>query len=253
MKYTTLLALAAVGLFYSSQALLASSVDDVNKQVNLALPKSAQVQSEIDQLHTEQNVLDQEFLTLTRQLEGIESYNRSLAVKINQLQQSSQSLSLQFDWVANIDREIKPLIEQMHHSLEAFVAADIPFLKEHRTNQIRRLGEDIVSPVFNISVKYQKLLAAFVEEDQYAQQMQSYPGSVKIDDLETQVNFLRLGRVAWYYQRLDGSRSSRWDKEHGGWIKLDDESNAQLKVAINMATDIGVPKLVDFNLGSISQ
>jgi len=115
------------------------------------------------------------------------------------------------------------------------------------------LGEDIGNPSLSVSVKYKKLLEAFIEEDQYAQQMQSYAGSVKIDGLETQVNFLRLGRVALYYQRLDGSSSSLLDRASGRWNKLGDESNEQLNVAINMASDVAVPKLVNFNLGGVAQ
>ena len=253
MKYITLFVIVATGLLNSSSALLAASVDDVKKQVSSAHAKSAQVQKEIDQLSHEQKSLDQEFLQLTRRLEDIDSYNAALQAKIGQSQKDSRSLSLQLDSVVNIDREITPLMKQMYQSLAAFVAADIPFLKEHRAGQIQRLGEDIGNPSFSVSVKYKKILEAFFEEDQYAQQMQSYPGSVKIDGLETQVNFLRLGRVALYYQRLDGSSSSLLDKTSGHWNKLDDESNTQLNVAINMASDVAVPKLVNFSLGGVAQ
>jgi len=253
MKYITLFVIVATGLLNSTPALLAASIDDVKKQVSRARAQSAQVQTEIDQLSLEQKSFDQTFLQLTRQLEDIDSYNAALVAKIDLSQINSRNLSLQLDSVANIDREITPLMAQMHQSLAAFVAADIPFLKEHRASQILRLGEDIGNPSFSVSVKYRKLLEAFFEEDQYAQHMQSYAGSVKIDGLETQVNFLRLGRVALYYQRLDGSSSSLLDRTSGHWNKLDDESNAQLNVAINMASDVAVPKLVNFNLGRAPQ
>jgi len=253
MKYITLFVIVASGLLNSTTALLAASVDDVKKQVSSAHAKSAQVQKEIDLLSHEQKSFDQEFLQLTRQLEDIDSYNAALVEKIELSQKNSRSLSLQLDSVANIDREITPLMTQMHQSLAAFVEADIPFLKEYRVSQIQRLGEDIGSPSISVSVKYKKLLEAFFEEDQYAQQMQSYAGSVKIDGLETQVNFLRLGRVALYYQRLDGRSSSLLDRTSGHWNKLDDDSNAQLNAAIKMASDVAVPKLVNFSLGGVAQ
>jgi len=253
MKYITLYVIVTTGLLNASPALFAASVDDVNKQVSSAHAKSARVQKEIDQLSHEQTSFDQEFLQLTRRLSDIDSYNATLLAKIELSQESSRSLSQQLDSVANIDREITPLMTQMYQSLAAFVEADIPFLKEHRINQIRRLGEDVDNPSFNVSVKYKKLLEAFFEEDQYAHQMQSYAGSVRIDGLETQVKFLRLGRVALYYQRLDGSSSSLLDRVSGHWNKLDDENNAQLKVAMNMAAEIAAPKLVNFSLRGVTQ
>lgn len=248
MKYTSsILFTFFINSLCFSVSLAATSVDQLNRQVMSDLRKSANVQTAINHLAVEQDVLDHESAQLLLTLANTRAYNQQLTKKIVKFEDDIDDLSAQIVSVARIDRDITPLMTQMMQSLQAFVAADIPFQLSDRLKQLQGLSAQLSNPDLSLSAKYQKLLQAFVEEAAYAEQMQSYQGHVIIQGNETQVIFLRLGRVAWYYQKLDGSAAAIWQQGSRRWIALDTDSNTELRKAIDMASNIGVPQLINFN------
>ena len=51
------------------------------------------------------------------------------------------------------------------------------------------------------------------------------------------VTFLKIGRVSFMYQTMDGEDSYFWNKVERKWRPLDDSYNKQLRMAIRMARD----------------
>ncbi|NQZ32086.1 MAG: DUF3450 domain-containing protein [Oceanospirillaceae bacterium] len=254
MKYSSAILSA---LFFSLAvlpvSLQASSVDNINAKVLVSQANQVQLQSKIDHLDKQQSALDTEYRQLLQTLEATNVYNQQLIQRLHKLDTSIDNISEQLVSVVAIDSEITPLMSQMYQSLLGFVQADIPFLQRQRLTQMQVLEADLADPELSVSAKYQKLLQAFVEEESYAAQMKSYQGNLNISGRDTQVNFLHLGRSAWYYQTLDARSVAIWQQATKRWQLLDANGNENISKAINMASNVGIPELINFNLRGLSQ
>lgn len=230
----------------------ADSVDIINAKVLASQLQQTLLQDKIDRLDNQQTALDAQYRQLLQKLQLTQSYNEQLTERIIKLDINIQSISEQLLWVVAVDNEIEPLMAQMYQSLQAFIKADIPFLQRQRLAKMQTLAADLADVELSVSAKYQKLLQAFVEEESYAGLLHSYQGSLIIAGEEVQVNFLSLGRSAWYYQKLDASSAAIWQQAKGRWQPLDNNANENISKAIEMANNVGIPALIDFNLRGLS-
>ena len=75
---------------------------------------------------------------------------------------------------------------------------------------------------------------AYQIENDYGRTIEAYKDTIEIDGQERQVEFLRIGRVAYMYQTEDGKISGVWDQQARRWENADDyktEIRAGLKIA----------------------
>ena len=238
----SILTLLAANLF------AASSVDSVKSELLESHLRSAAVQQQIDQLQQVSSESDREYRTLLLQLDSTNAYNQQLQQRQTLQRQSLSAIDEQLVSVADIEREIKPLIKKMLQSLLNFVAADLPFLKVQRQADLVQLQLDIADLQLPDSDKYQKLLQAFLREERYSHAMQTYQGRLRGEGADVQVDYLQLGRVALYYQSLDGQKSALWSRQKNAWLPLGSSANKELRQAIEMAGGQAVDKLLSFNL-----
>jgi hypothetical protein len=237
-------------LFFHSLS-VANTVAELEKESLKGLQESTSIQNEIDRLYSEEQLLDQQYQTLLMQLAALKSYNLDVKKRIDS--QNSQLLSLQEQLasVAQVKLEIMPLMQQMQTSLAAFVDADLPFKTEQRAQELERLAQSIDDIEMPLSSKYQRILEAFDEQRGLSQSMESFQGMLSIDGQQVQVDFLRLGRVALFYQTLDGQKSGRWSKENGSWQLLDGEQSKQLSKALEVAQGSKTPSLLMLDVGKL--
>ena len=142
----------------------------------------------------------------------------------------------QIEDVTTIDRTIIPHMFRMIEGLEKFVSLDVPFLKAEREGRVERLRALMDRSDANPAEKYRKILEAFEIENEYGRTIEVYEGEIEIDDEAHIVNFLRIRRVAWIYQTLDGSESAVWRQDKKEWEsigmdKRDSPSDARCKRA----------------------
>ena len=62
--------------------------------------------------------------------------------------------------------------------------------------------------------------------------------------MDRTVNFLRLGRVSWLYQTLDGEESGVWSQTDGGWVDLDGDFDAEIRTNLRIAREQAAPNLM---------
>ena len=88
-------------------------------------------------------------------------------------------------------------------------------------------------------------------EVQYGRTFEAYSGRLNQDDSKRQVNFLRLGRTALYYQTLGGQESGLWQPTLQRWQVLTEEQSLTLRKAIQIAQQQQVPSLIDLPLPAL--
>jgi hypothetical protein len=132
----------------------------------------------------------------------------------------------------------------MVESLEQFVALDAPFLLDERRARIDDLKTLLHDPDITLAEKYRRVMEAYQVETDYGRTMEQYRGKLQAQGSDRQVDFLRIGRVALFYQSLDGRRAGIWDVASRSWKPLASEHHGALETAFRMARRQAAPDLL---------
>jgi hypothetical protein len=218
-----------VPLVGSAQSL--SKVLDAEKQRTKLAQQS---QQKIDQVVDETRKKEEVYKRLLKEIEGLRIYNTLLQRQIDgQVVRMGQLVSA-IDQVDVISRQIVPSMTRMIDSLKIFVELDVPFLLEERTERVAKLEALMIDPTVNDAEKFRKVTEAYQIENDYGRTIESYKGPLDIGGQTRQVEFLRIGRVAYIYQTEDGTISGVWDQGARRWEEADShksEIRAGLKIA----------------------
>jgi hypothetical protein len=221
--------------------------DDLNKAISLtdkANSHSLKTQKKIDSLAYTQEKLYARYKNLTNELKSINAYNKELQEIIRSQKQEELSLNEQINKIDDTKRDILPLIKNMLHSLEELVQNDTPFLYKERKQRILRLKNLLSKSDVSIASKYRAVIEAFEIESEYARTIETYNGILAEKNLQKDVKFLRLGRVAFYYVSEDNKECALYDKKTKSWHKLPSSNIHLLNDAIKVASKKSIPHLL---------
>ena len=206
------------GAIAATQADTLDSILAVGKSKNDAARKS---QTTIDRLADETRDLLSEYKTVTKQVDGLKVYNARLQRQIDNQLARIEEIDDSIDQVTVISRQMTPLVIRMIDGLQKFVELDVPFSMEERQQRISFLRANLDRSDVTVAEKFRQVLEAYKIENEYGRKIDASKGSVEIDDVERDVNFLRVGRVAYLYQTTDTELSGAWDQSSRSWVPLD--------------------------------
>jgi len=223
-------------------------IDQSLNSVQQVHRSGVQTQLKVDDLSVESRALYQEYQQVLRQAETTEAYNRQLSRLIDSQQEELTSMDRQIQSLEDTDRSLLPMLVRMVATLEQFVAQDQPFLLEERQQRVTRLQTLLDRADVSLAEKYRLILQAYQVEADYGRSLEAYEGEVTTEAGLRQVTFLRLGRVALYYQSANGKTGGLWLPDTQQWQALDSDENRVLKNAIAMARQQIVPELLNLPL-----
>lgn len=230
-------------LLVSASLVHGASVNDSLKVVEKTNQSAIASQKKVDKLALETQRMLEEYQRIVRNTEYQDAYN----VQLQQLKANQEvelaSLREQLNDINVTQLRILPLILSMADALEKFVILDLPFQQEQRISAVVQLKQNLQSPSLSIPDKYRMVLEAFQVESDYGRTLAAYRDSLVLDGETLSVDFLRVGRVALYYQSLDGSHSGYWDGED--WQALPENMNANIKQAMRVASNQLAPQLLN--------
>jgi cell division protein FtsB len=209
---------------------------------------AAASQKKIEQLAGETRALLEEYRRLQDGVEYQAAYTREL----EQLEQSQrtqiEALQRQISEAAITRQRIVPLMRSMADALEKFVVLDLPFHHEERINAVLLLKQRLNQPDLAVSAKFRLLLELYQLEQGYGNSIESWRGPLQWQGEELSVEFLRIGRVALYFQSLDGASSGFWSVEQEQWLPLDPQFNRDIAQALRVARNAVAPELLQLPL-----
>jgi len=243
-----LLAVSIVALL-SSTGIRAADVEDSLEVVAQTNNSAAASQETIDKLSRETRDLLEEYRKLLDGSEYQAAYTRELQ-ELEEVQQLRLTqLREQIEQARITQQRIVPLMRSMADSLEKFVILDLPFHQQDRIVAVLDLKQRLRNPDISVSAKFRILLEAYQLEQDYGSNIETWRGPLLQGDEELSVQYLRIGRVALYYQSLDGSSSGYWDARQQQWITLEASYNRGLLQAVRVAENITAPQLLNLPLG----
>lgn len=239
---------ALAGFFVFIALIIQANAQDVLAQVQStssgAVTDGSKSQKKIDELDDQTAELVMEWRAAVRQLEELREYNAQLEKLIKAQEAEMVKIRQEIEDVTTIDRTIIPHMFKMIDGLEAFVNLDTPFLIEERKARVARLRDLMDRSDANPAEKYRKILEAFEIENEYGRTIEAYEGELTVDGVERTVNFLRLGRVSWIYQTLDGDESGVWSQQARDWVDLDGDFDTEIRTNLRIAREQAAPNLM---------
>lgn len=203
-----------------------------------------QSQKKIDKLSDQAQKALAEYRSATRQTKTLETYNNYLRTLIKSQTEEKTSLEQQLKDIETTQQEIVPLILRMLDSLEKFIHLDIPFLPKERQQRLQLLKEMVGRADVTNAEKFRRIIEAYQIENEYGKTIEAYRDNLELNGNTTSVDFLRLGRVALYYQRLDGSETGFWDRETKSWKTLSADYRNAIRKGLRIAMKEAAPDLI---------
>lgn len=201
-------------------------------------------QERIDRVVTQTRTLEDQYKAVLKEIEGLQVYNTLLQRQVDNQRAQMTDLRNSIDQVEVINRQIVPIMTRMIESLEQFIALDTPFLEQERKDRIAGLWDLMERQDVTVSEKFRKVTEAYQIENDYGRTIESYKGTLTIDDATLEVDFLRLGRIGLYYQTPDGTLSGAWDQANRKWASLGSEHRNNIKFGLKVAKKQVAPDLV---------
>jgi hypothetical protein len=176
--------------------------------------------------------------------ESYENYVDQLETQVRSQQDELVEMDRQLEEIETTSREVLPLMQNMLATLDQFVALDVPFLLEERTNRVALLEQMMGRADVAISEKYRRIVEAYQVEMDYGRTIEAYEGELPGEGGEARtVQFLRVGRVTLLYQTLDGAETGYWDVDQKGWV-VDEAYAHAFKEGTAVAKKIRAPEML---------
>jgi seryl-tRNA synthetase len=193
-------------------------------------------QKSVERLDDESRKMLEEYRLLSQQLQRTTLANDDLQSQVERQSAEIQRISDELQEIDRMRSEIDPLMQRMLETLTELVARDTPFLKDEREARVASLLQANEDRSLEISERFRQLLEAYQIEADYGRNIEAYQAQLVTQrDQQKMVDFLRLGRVALFYQTLDGKAGGVWDNQKGSWIALDSSHMTELTRAIRIA------------------
>lgn len=237
--------------FSLSGAAVADVLSDATSKVEASHSGSQQSQQRIDRIDEEQRTTAAEFSANERQADLTEAYNRQVSKLVSSQQQEIIDLQQQIVSIEETERAVLPMLNDMVETLYNFIANDLPMLQEERQERVDKLQQLLARADVSVAEKYRRILEAYMIEVDYGRSFEAYSGSLIQADLTRQVNFLRLGRTALYYQTHNGLEAGMWSPKEQRWLVLSGDQNLVIGRGIEIARQQRVPELLNLPLPAL--
>lgn len=205
-------------------------------------------QQKIDALSGDTRALLEEYRRLHDGVEYQAAYTRELEERDRAQRTQIDDLQRQIAQAEITRQRIVPLMRSMADALEKFVVLDLPFRHEERINAVLLLKQRLSQTELSVSAKFRLVLEAYQLEQDYGNNIEAWRGPLEWRDKELSVEYLRVGRVALYFQSLDGATSGYWSQQQGDWVPLDAQYNRDVTEALRVARNQIAPQLLQLPL-----
>jgi archaellum component FlaC len=241
---TVVRTLAGAVLLFFSSALAAQSLGTVIAADVKKLQANEASQKRIDNIVSDTDKLQDDYRQITKETDGLKVYIELLQSQVNNQEREIENLQGGVERVTVIERQIIPQMKKMIDALEDFIALDMPFLLEERTERIARLNRLLGQADISVAEKFRAVVEAYNIESGFGRSIESYKGTVQDGGQELEVDFLRIGRIGLYWQNPDATLTKAWDRDAKQWVALGNEYRSAVRTGLQIADEQKAPELL---------
>ncbi|MCP1303958.1 DUF3450 domain-containing protein [Halomonas sp. R1t8] len=233
------------GVLVSGTLMASDETMDQAAQSVEAQQTQSELQQQIDSADEATRSAIEELRRLERETRQMEASNATLSSRLASEAERQQRLSQALDTLSDT-RDALPMIEQdMAEQLARWIESDLPFLTDERLARVESAG----NPEAGSAERIASLLEAWRAELAYGREVDSWRGRLVMEGASPrEVEYLRIGRIGFYYLTPDGREGGVWDKEGGEWLALDEPARRQVRNGLRIANDQRTPELLQLPL-----
>lgn len=246
MKYKniSLFSFSCFFLIFTNPVFSQKNINDVVKVQERQTLNSKSSQTRINKLSDQtQRMLEDYKLTLYK-VDNVKAYNKHLSSLISSQQNEMVRMNRQLGEIDDTQQNISPLMIRMVNTLKEFIKLDIPFHQHERSNRVAELLTLMNRADVSVSEKYRRVMEAYQIEVGYGKTIGAYQGKLTIKDKNITVEYLRIGRIGFYYQTLNGESLGYWDKKSNSWQVLPSDYEDYVVKALKVAKKHESPDLL---------
>lgn len=192
--------------------------------------------------------VDQQFARELKLVEGLKVYNKQLEDQLQAQTIAKREILVSIDKAKDLEPQVAPLLSTMLSALESFVKADLPFNKEERMESILKLKDLMTNPEATTSSRFRSIMDIYTVEKEYGNSYEAYKAVQNVNGEDIEVDMLRIGRIALYFQTSDQKVSAMWDTANKNWKVLPSDTNRNIRKAIKVAAKTTAPELLSLPL-----
>lgn len=226
---------AALGLLLISQLSQAQTVNSIIEAEQARIRQAQQQQEQINDIVERTRSDFDNYQRELRQIYTLEVYNQVQQSLVDDQNRQLDELRASIDQVSVVERQITPLMIRMITGLAEFIELDVPFLLEERRARVQFLNSLIDRSDVSVAEKFRNVMEAWEIELDYGTFPETYGGTVTIDGVNRQVEFLKIGRVALLFLTPDRQIAGRWNPNTRSW---DYPLEADLRDAVEQGVDM---------------
>ncbi|HSC76614.1 MAG TPA: DUF3450 domain-containing protein [Pseudomonadales bacterium] len=236
--------LAVSAVLIVSLAAGAATLEDNVKAMQDTNAEAGAAQKNIINLQNETQSMVEEYKRLTQTVDYQDQYTQEITDRLAVQNKELASLRQQLASRQVVQQRIMPLMRSMGDALEQFVALDLPFHQEERLARVLKVKQQLSSTSVPLQDQYRALLEAFQQELEFGRGIEAWRGELKLGEENLTVEYLRLGRTAFYFQSMDGERSGYWDRAYKQWVEVPREYGEDIKHGLRIARNQQAPQLL---------
>jgi len=234
-------------------SLQASTLDGPLKAIDATHDEARASQERILTIQSDTQKAANEYKRLLQSADRQEEFSTELSERLEQQQLEMNSLKEQLAGREITQQRIMPLMRSMADNLEKFVALDLPFHQEERLGRAIKIKQMLASSSFSLQEQYRAVLAAYQQELEFGRSIEAWRDELKFtnergENEKLTVEFLRIGRLAVYFQTMDSKRSGMWNQQQQKWQELPRSFNQELKQALRIAQNQQAPQILNLPL-----
>jgi hypothetical protein len=206
-----LLGAAGVALLLANPSLAQDPAGPLLAEEAGRITENQQAQSQVNQVHEQTQDLVAQYQAKLKIVDGLKVYNGLLQKQLDAQDLEIDTLRTSIGNAAVIERQMMPLMVRMLDGLEAFIALDVPFLREERVKRVTNLRSLMERADLTVAEKTRRVFEAYQIENDYGRTLEAYKGKLDLGERSYDVDFLRIGRIALLYRSVGNDRFGYWD------------------------------------------
>lgn len=244
MNIYSLIAVAVL-LLLPSLATSQDSSQKIIKEGEVRLQENQKAQERVDALHEQTQDILEEYQTLLKVVEGLEVYNKILARQLSDQEEEMLTLNESIANAAVIERQILPLLTRMLAALDNFIQVDVPFLIDERKKRVSNLRRLVEQAGLTNAEKTRRVFEAYQIENDYGTTIETYKGKLNLAAGTFDVDYLRIGRIAFMYRSVGAENYGHWNMQTKQWEAISSSLyKRNIDKGIKMASQEMAPELL---------
>ena len=222
---------------------MSASADPVEPQEQSVEQSSqTELQTRLDAADDELRAMLQELRELERDERRLARESAELAPRLERQAEALDRREAALDALPDTREALPALQERLVERLANWVESDMPFLHEEREARVSSL-RDSASELTSVE-RWERIVTAWRAELDYGREFDAWRGYLGEGAERREVEFLRLGRIGFYYLTPDGRDAGVWDTQEDGWVALDEAQRSEVRNGLRIARDRRAPELL---------